>query len=336
MEHLPTNTWYALYRATELGRKPVTVERLGRRYVLWRHADGVSAAPAQCPHRGADLGAGRVTDGCLTCPHHGIRYASDGSAIHRPAEGAESRIPAKANLGTVPAREVHGFVWIWHGTADPDAGPEWFDVDPPAVTVGADQIWDVHYSRFMESALDFHHVPFVHGVYTPGIGTEMSDVELNDDGNRLAMTARLVDPERNRSMHVGGEVIMPCALRVVLGATEFVAVGTPVDDDRTWVAANYQPRYTRRIPGLRRAEAWLSMFVDFKLFQRQDRAIYERLDPGPSPLEQMALMPADRGAALWIRRWRAMLDTTNPDRQSATEVSLNGHEDHTVAVEVSS
>ena len=67
------------------------------------------------------------------------------------------------------------------------------------------------------------------------------------------------------------------------------------------------------------------MFVDFKLFQRQDRAIYERLDDGPSPLEHMALMPADRGAALWIRRWRDMLDTTDPTDQAETEVSLNGH-----------
>lgn len=325
MRDLPTNTWYAVYRATELGRKPVTVERLGRSYVLWRHPAGLSAAPAQCPHRGADLGAGRVVDGCLACPYHGIRFSPGGTATHRPAQGTEERIPAKTNLATLPTVEAHGFIWLWHGTSTPDGGPEWFDADPPTTTVGADQIWDVHYSRFMESALDFHHVPFVHGTYTPGIGTELTDVELTDNGNRLVMTARLFNPNRNRTMDVGGEVIMPCALRVMLGATEFVAVGTPVDDYRTWVAANYQPKYTRRIPGLRRAEAWASMFVDFKLFQRQDRAIYEHLGDGPSPLERMALMPADRGAALWIRRWREMLHTTHQPDHAETEVFLNGH-----------
>ena len=79
----------------------------------------------------------------------------------------------------------------------------------PTAAVGADQTWNVHYSRFMESALDFHHVPFVHGAYAPGIGQVLTDVELIDDGTRLSMTARLNDPESGRSLAVGGEVTMP-------------------------------------------------------------------------------------------------------------------------------
>lgn len=305
MDTLITNTWYAVERATKLESKPTTVERLGARYVLWR-ADGVvRAAPAQCPHRGADLGAGAVRNGCLTCPYHGIAFGSDGAAVHRPAQGIEDRIPARAGLRTIPAAEAGGYVWIWHGDVEPTTGPEWFPGDEPTVIVGADQVWDVHYSRFMESALDFHHVPFVHGRYTPGVGQRLIDVDVSDHGTRLAMSATLTN-DRGRSLPVSGEVIMPCSLQVAIGATSFVAVGTPVDERRTWVAANYSPAYTARIPGLRWIEAWLAMFVDFTLFQRQDRAIFEALDAGPSPLEQMALMPADRGAALWIRRWREM------------------------------
>lgn len=309
MNAIVTNTWYAVERSATLKTRPTTVERLGARYVLWRTDTGVHAAPAQCPHRGADLGDGRVRNGCLTCPYHGIRFAADGTAVHRPAQGDERRIPAKAHLNTIPALDAHGYIWIWHGDSTPTAGPEWFDNNEPNVMVGADQIWDVHYSRFMESALDFHHVPFVHGRYTPGAGQRLTDVELTDLGSRLAMSASLTN-DRGRSLPVAGEVIMPCSLEVTLGSTTFVAVGTPVDENRTWVAANYHPSYTARIPGVRWAEAWLAMFVDFKLFQRQDRAIYEALDQGPSPLEHMALMPADRGAALWIRRWRELVSAT--------------------------
>ncbi|GJM37143.1 MAG: oxidase [Acidimicrobiales bacterium] len=305
MEALVSNTWYAVERSANLKLRPTTVERLGNRYVLWRSAAGVHAAPAQCPHRGADLGDGRVRNGCLTCPYHGIAFTGDGTAVHRPAQGCEEHIPKKAGLRTVPAVEVHGYVWIWHGDATPTDGPEWFDGDDSSVIVGADQTWDVHYSRFMESALDFHHVPFVHGRYAPGAGQRLTDIDLRDDGMRLSMSAALTN-EKGRSLPVAGEVIMPCSLQVTIGATSFVAVGTPVDDHRTWVAANYKPSYTARIPGVRWVEAWLAMVVDFKLFQRQDRAIYEALDPGPSPLEHMALMPADRGAALWIRRWREL------------------------------
>lgn len=315
MDTLITNTWYAVERSANLQTKPTTVERLGARYVLWRTDAGVHAAPAACPHRGADLGDGSVRDGCLTCPYHGIEFAPDGAAVHRPAQGAESRIPAKANLRTIPATEAHGYVWIWHGDAEPAAEPEWFTDDEPSVIVGADQIWDVHYSRFMESALDFHHVPFVHGRYTPGAGQRLTDVELQDHGTRLAMSAALTN-DRGRSLAVAGEVVMPCSLKVTIGSTAFVAVGTPVDERRTWVAANYHPSYTARIPGIRWVEAWLAMFVDFKLFQRQDRAIFEGLDDEPSSLDRMALMPADRGAALWIRRWRELAARSDDDAVS--------------------
>jgi len=313
MDTLITNTWYAVERSASLKDKPTTVERLGARYVLWRTGQGVHAAPAQCPHRGADLGGGTVHHGCLTCPYHGIAFAPDGAVVHRPAQGEESRIPTKANLRTIPAMEAHGYVWVWHGESAPTAGPEWFDDDDPTVAVGADQIWDVHYSRFMESALDFHHVPFVHGRYTPGAGQRLTDIELHDGGGRLAMSAALTNP-RGRSLAVSGEVVMPCALKVTIGSTSFVAVGTPVDEHRTWVAANYHPSYTARIPGVRWVEAWLAMFVDFKLFQRQDRAIFEALDAGPSSLEDMALMPADRGVALWIRRWSQLAAQPNNER----------------------
>lgn len=324
MQPLVTNTWYAVQRSATLGKRPTTVERLGRSFVLWRTNDGVHAAPSQCPHRGADLGTGKVIEGCLTCPYHGIRFAADGRAVHRPAVGEPDDIPAGAGLRTVPAIDAHGYIWIWHGSDQPTGDPDWFDDDEPIATVGADQIWNVHYSRFMESALDFHHVPFVHGTYTPGIGHVLTDIDLIDNGTRMSMTARLTDPDSGRSLAVGGEVIMPCVMRVSIGSTQFVAVGTPVDEERTWVAANYHPAYTKRIPILRNIEAWLAMFADFKLFQRQDRTIFEGLGSAASPLEHMHLMPADAGAELWIRRWREMLDTPPANK---IQVAVNGHRD---------
>jgi phenylpropionate dioxygenase-like ring-hydroxylating dioxygenase large terminal subunit len=148
---------------------------------MWRTDTGVHAAPAQCPHGGADLGGGKVIDGCFTCPYHGIRFATDGAAVHRPAVGTDDHIPAGAGLATLPAVDAHGYIWIWHGDVAPMAWPDWFNTDEPTVTVGADQIWTVHYSRFVESALDFHHVPFVHGIYTPGVGQQLTDVEAVDE-----------------------------------------------------------------------------------------------------------------------------------------------------------
>jgi hypothetical protein len=121
-------------------------------------------------------------------------------------------------------------------------------------------------------------------------------------------------------------------MRVRIGSTQFVAVGTPVDDQRTWVAANYHPADTKRVAGLRKVEAWLAMFVDLKLFQRQDRAIFEGLGSTPSPLEYMNLMPADVGAELWIRRLREMLDTrTASNVPVEVSPSHESQRNHTVA-----
>ncbi|MGB5756909.1 MAG: Rieske 2Fe-2S domain-containing protein [Acidimicrobiales bacterium] len=98
------------------------IERLGSRYVLWRTAEDVHAAPAQCPHRGANRGDGTVRNGCLTCPYHRIEFATDGAAVHRPAQGNETRIPTKANVGTIAAIKAHGYVSL--GTATTPRPPD--------------------------------------------------------------------------------------------------------------------------------------------------------------------------------------------------------------------
>ncbi|MGH8795074.1 MAG: Rieske 2Fe-2S domain-containing protein [Stackebrandtia sp.] len=326
MKTLVQNTWYPILRSSRLRKKPITVERLGRRIAVWRTGDSVAAAPAACPHRGADLGAGRVLrNGCLECPWHGIQYASDGRATFRPAEGAEARITDRANLRTLPVCDHKGFIWLWHGAAEPSA-PDWFDLPDPPVTVGAEQIWQVHYSRFMESALDFHHVPFVHRSYLPRIGQKMHDVVVDQDGDRIKMTGALATEDGRHRFPAEGEVLMPCTLRITAAGTTFVAAGTPVDEHRTWVAALYYPNFVATVPGLRRLEAAMGMFLDFKLFQRQDRAVFEGLPSGPTDLSDMTPMRADRGTIAWIRTWRQRLeaDSTPTDARDGETAEMVG------------
>ena len=94
------NRWYPVLEASQLGRKPVGVTRLGRRLVLWRDAAGSAVAlPSRCPHRGAALKQGRVVDGELTCPWHGFRFAPDGACTRMPCEGTEAT-PPRALGGT--------------------------------------------------------------------------------------------------------------------------------------------------------------------------------------------------------------------------------------------
>jgi Domain of unknown function (DUF5914)/Rieske [2Fe-2S] domain len=55
-------------------KQPMSAVVADRELVLWRSApDGpLHAASAICPHMGAHLGEGKVENGCLVCPWHGL------------------------------------------------------------------------------------------------------------------------------------------------------------------------------------------------------------------------------------------------------------------------
>ena len=78
--------WYIIADAACVGKRPVSVERFGTRLVLFRDERGaLVAARARCPHRGADLGLGRVVDGAIECPYHGWRFDGHGACRAIPS-----------------------------------------------------------------------------------------------------------------------------------------------------------------------------------------------------------------------------------------------------------
>ena len=48
--------------------KPVDID--GYRLAVFRQGEIAHAIDSACPHAGADLSAGPVTDGCVICPRH--------------------------------------------------------------------------------------------------------------------------------------------------------------------------------------------------------------------------------------------------------------------------
>src|SRR5207302_1055446 len=86
--------WYVVARSRELGRRPLERRALGERLALFRDEHGVArVVSARCPHRGANLAAGRVVGGCLECPYHGWRFDGDGHCAAIPSQPAGSAIP---------------------------------------------------------------------------------------------------------------------------------------------------------------------------------------------------------------------------------------------------
>ena len=199
---LPANHWYPVLTTSEVGRKPLGVERLGLRLVFWRDSKGqVHAAQDRCPHLGAALSKGQVIDDCLVCPFHGFRFEGSGRCRHAPALGGPP--PDALHAHAYPVQERHGLIWLWWGDAAPSQQPAFFDELEEGWshhTIAVD--WPVHYTRAIENQLDVSHLAFVHRT-TIGRGgrsrVEGPHVEANDTDIRVWVTNRRDDGSAART-----------------------------------------------------------------------------------------------------------------------------------------
>ena len=78
--------WFAIAHSDELShKKPLSIKRFGRRWVLWRDENGHAQILAdRCPHRGAALSLGTIQSGSIVCPFHAFSYNGNGICTHMP------------------------------------------------------------------------------------------------------------------------------------------------------------------------------------------------------------------------------------------------------------
>jgi hypothetical protein len=74
---LPGGGWYVLDATRAFGTAPRKLMLLGRPLVVWRDGPQLLAAPDACPHMGASLSEGKVCDGRLVCPWHGLSLGTE-------------------------------------------------------------------------------------------------------------------------------------------------------------------------------------------------------------------------------------------------------------------
>lgn len=129
--------------------------------VVFRSEDGTLAAlDAYCPHLGAHLGyGGTVSDGAVTCPFHGWRWAADGTCRSVPYG---NRVAPRMRIPSVPVAEQDGVVLLWRG---PDA-PTWqmprFDEHRWTAPVVMRRTIRSHPQEILENTADLAHFRFVH------------------------------------------------------------------------------------------------------------------------------------------------------------------------------
>jgi phenylpropionate dioxygenase-like ring-hydroxylating dioxygenase large terminal subunit len=165
--------WTPVLGSEQLGERPMPVMLAGEKLVLFRGAQGPAALLDRCPHRGVALSLGTVRNGCIECPFHGWRFDGAGHVTHVPWN-PDAKME---KLGTValPVIESSGIIWVY--TALEIEKPE----PPPLVKMLAERrgsivqetVFQAHWTRAMENALDAPHLPFIHR-WTIGAGVRAS------------------------------------------------------------------------------------------------------------------------------------------------------------------
>lgn len=83
-QELPSGGWYVLDASESFGSAPRRMQVHGLWLVVWRSGSRLMAARDVCPHMGAALSEGRVCDGKLVCPWHGLALGPEPSPGFRP------------------------------------------------------------------------------------------------------------------------------------------------------------------------------------------------------------------------------------------------------------
>src|SRR5690606_1366013 len=101
--------WHPVARSDEVTDRPFATRLLDVDLVLYRTADGVTAARDVCPHRGGKLSLGIVRDGKLVCGFHGLHFDACGKCVHIPSLPPGAPISERFKLETWQCQERYGF-----------------------------------------------------------------------------------------------------------------------------------------------------------------------------------------------------------------------------------
>ena len=184
-------------RSRDLG-VPLARRVNGRPLVVFRDALGTARVlDAVCPHRGANLAHGRVVGGRIVCPYHGWRFDGAGRCTHIPANREPDRVPAGYATDSFPVLEQQGLIWTCIGK--PVAPPPQFPAidDPRLRSFCYAAVVPVPFDWWVENALDFAHLPFVHPSTIGDPNSVLDEFAIERRPDDLGFTARAETPQRH-------------------------------------------------------------------------------------------------------------------------------------------
>ena len=319
--------WYAIAPSSAVtSGKPVGIKRFGRRLVLWRGSDGrIVCLPDRCSHRAAMLSAGKIREGCIECPYHGLRFDTSGRCVLIPANGANAPVPDGFDISPTTVREAHGLVWYWNGEGEPLCEVPWLPGATEMTSGAAEYGYEAAapYLRILENLADFHHFPILHPTMLPGIGTRMDEMDARVEGDVVSFkaTMRWEKPGwLRRDTPIRAWFGLPSLALIEFGGMYVNYVMTPIDSDHCWIYARYHHLKWRG--ALSRIAGALAGRYDRAIFVLQDRGVLINQGDTPGDFSNFKLYPADRALALLFGlRKRAILAAENRRMAAHQETS---------------
>ena len=144
--------WYPVCPSRFIADQPVSLQRLGRRLVLWRDAAGtLHALEDRCPHRGAPLSHGVVLGDRLACAYHGVEVRHDGTVMRVPGSPGCKLEGSRPTLG-FHVCEMNEAVFLFNSEANVES--------PSALTLPDELSMDEHSSFlcYIEWKADYRYV----------------------------------------------------------------------------------------------------------------------------------------------------------------------------------
>jgi len=189
----PKNIWYVAATPNEIDEKPLGRTICGERIAFYRGVDNkVAAVQDFCPHRGAPLSLGFVSEGKLVCGYHGLEMGCNGKTIAMPGQ----RVGGFPAIKAYAVEERYGFIWVWPGdTALADAAliphQEWYDHPEWAYGGG---LYHIHcdYRLMVDNLMDLTHETYVHSTSIGQKEIDETPCKTTVDGD-MVTTARYMN-----------------------------------------------------------------------------------------------------------------------------------------------
>lgn len=159
------NAWYLAGYRSEFDTGLTARTILDQPILFFRDRQGgVAALEDRCPHVGAPLSMGTLTDGAVRCGYHGMVFDAGGQCIEIPGQ---AKIPAQACVHNYPVRQRAEHVWIWMGDpaqASEHPLPDFAEDDEFFAWPRYQGLLEMecNYSLMLQNLMDLTHLAYVH------------------------------------------------------------------------------------------------------------------------------------------------------------------------------